>query len=1049
MDKSLFGYIWRYSKRDQIVLLLVTLTTFPILYASLELPKRIINDAIGGAQGDVTVLGVSLSQIQFLLFLCAGFLLAVTVNGLLKMRLNTMKGVLAERLLRRFRFQLLTRILRFPRPYFRHTSQGELVSMVTSEAEPMGGLMGDMLSQPVFQAGQMMTILVFLFAQSFWFGLASVALIPLQAWIIPKLQRQINLLNRDRIQEVRRLASDIGETAAGVSDIRINGGLRYRMSLFSDRLGKLFSIRFEIFQKKFFMKFLNNFINQLTPFFFYSVGGYLAIKGEITIGALVAALAAYKDLSSPWRELLAYYNQSQDMALRWETVIERFAPNTLVADHLFEDPPKSATSLKEDIEINNVTVRDEEGQNVLVNINLVIPQGARIAVKTNNESAAQAFADVLTREIIPQRGSVKIAGHELNTLHQATLAGCIGYVHSNPNILRGTLGENLLMPLKTEPIIDADVHQKIKSFQQEAKRSGNSTDPFEADWIDPEVAGLKSSNDIRDWWFQLVQAMGIDDFMVRRALRSQIDVSRHQALTEAIVPLRPEIAKRLTEAKLDDVVYRFHPDKFNAVSPLGANLLYALPTRKLTQLSLSREINFVQIMRAQGIANELTNMSATLIESLTATFGHDGTNHPLFQRLNIDEELYKRLGAIVKKRQSVGDADLPDEDYALILTVPFAFSAEQIGPAFSEAFKERVLEIRKQNATQMLRALDGLFEPIDSNRYIPAMTLMGNAIFGRISSMAGAREKLIEDTVVNVLSEHGLRRLAAESIFDLTTSMGGENLPVVFRERIAFSRAGIKKPDILILDNALASHAGETRELMRERISNLMPDTTKIFIENQIQRSDSYDMVIEIIDGRIDGRVTDDESQYTGPERRKNADARQDLSRKLEIVTQTALFGKLDRKQQRLLAFSAQWYKAKAGQKVFEVGQEADAAYLCVSGLSGLYWVQDGESRLVTEIPPGRLIGDLAVIQNESRLLDLICIEDSVFLRIGATELLAVIENDAMVATSLLRSVGGHLTDTASRLSAMRAYAVERGVDFADLDSPIDNVSEGQNLRHP
>ena len=379
MDKSLFGYIWRYSKRDQIVLLLVTLTTFPILYASLELPKRIINDAIGGAQGDVTVLGISLSQIQFLLFLCAGFLLAVTVNGLLKMRLNTMKGVLAERLLRRFRFQLLTRILRFPRPYFRHTSQGELVSMVTSEAEPMGGLMGDMLSQPVFQAGQMMTILVFLFAQSFWFGLASVALIPLQAWIIPKLQRQINLLNRDRIQEVRRLASDIGETAAGVSDIRINGGLRYRMSLFSDRLGKLFSIRFEIFQKKFFMKFLNNFINQLTPFFFYSVGGYLAIKGEITIGALVAALAAYKDLSSPWKELLAYYNQSQDMALRWETVIERFAPNTLVADHLFEDPPKSATSLKGDIEINNVTVRDEEGQNVLVNINLVIPQGARIA----------------------------------------------------------------------------------------------------------------------------------------------------------------------------------------------------------------------------------------------------------------------------------------------------------------------------------------------------------------------------------------------------------------------------------------------------------------------------------------------------------------------------------------------------------------------------------------------------------------------------------------------------------------------------------------------
>jgi ABC-type multidrug transport system fused ATPase/permease subunit len=247
MDKSLFQFIWKYSKHDQLVLLGVTLLTFPLLYVSLELPKRIINDAIGGSGNDVSLLGLSLSQIQFLLVLCFGFLLAVLANGLLKMQLNTMKGVLAERLLRRFRFQLLTRILRFPRPFFRTTSQGELVSMVTSEAEPMGRLMGDMLSQPVFQAGQMMTILIFLFAQSFWFGLASVALIPLQAWIIPKLQRQINLLNKARIQEVRKLAADIGETAVGVSDIRINGGLRNRMSLFSDRLGSLFGIRLAIY----------------------------------------------------------------------------------------------------------------------------------------------------------------------------------------------------------------------------------------------------------------------------------------------------------------------------------------------------------------------------------------------------------------------------------------------------------------------------------------------------------------------------------------------------------------------------------------------------------------------------------------------------------------------------------------------------------------------------------------------------------------------------------------------------------------------------------
>ncbi len=1027
MEKSLFQFIWKYSKKSQLVLLAVTLLTFPILYVSLELPKRIINDAIGGSGEDVSFLGVTLSQIHFLMVLCVGFLLAVLVNGLLKMRLNTMKGVLAERLLRRFRFQLLTRIMRFPRPYFRTTSQGELVSMVTSEAEPMGSLMGDMLSQPVFQAGQMLTILAFLFAQSFWFGMASIALIPLQAWIIPKLQRQINFLNKARIQEVRKLAADIGETAAGVSDIRTNGGLRHRMSLFSNRLGNLFGIRFEIYQKKFFMKFLNNFINQLTPFFFYSVGGYLAIKGEITVGALVAALAAYKDLSSPWKELLSYYNQTQDMALRWEVVTERFAPKTLVKDTLFDGAPKAFTSLNGDIDLKGVTVYDEEGHSVLEDINLTIPKGARVAIKTNNETAALAFADVLTREIIPQRGSVQIAGHGLNDLHQTVVANRIGYASSKPYIFQGTLGENLLMPFNHEPALGADTSTNVMDWQEESARSGNSVDPFEVDWVAPKLAGFQTCDDIKEWWFQLTEAMGIDDTMVRRGLRSRLEPDTQQELMDAIVRLRPEIAKRLSVAGVDDIVHSFHPEKFNPVSPLGSNLLYAVPTRLLTQIALSQEGNFVQMLRDEGIVEYLAQMSASLIVGLTATFGTDGTDHPLFRRLNMDEDLYQRLGVIVTKRRDVGDIGLSPEDFALMLTVPFAFSAEQMGPAFSDAFKERILEIRMKSAADMVAKLDGLFRPIDPQHYLPVMTVLGNAIFGRVSNMAGAREKLIEDIVVDVLREHGLRRLVAQSIYDLATTQGGENLPAVFRERVAFSRAGIKKPDILILRDALASHDGDARSLMRERISELMPDATKIFIENQFHNPESYDLFVEIVDGRIDGVARQDDLQ--------DEDARQDLKHKLRVVAQAELFAGLDRKQQRLLAFSAQWYKVKARHVIFETGQEADASYLCVRGLAGLYWAENEDNKLlVSEIAPGRLIGDLAVIQNEPRLLDLIAIEDSVFLRLGASELLAVIENDAMVATSLLRSVAGHLTDTSANLRSIRAFAVERGIDFTELD---------------
>ncbi|MGJ8558055.1 MAG: ABC transporter transmembrane domain-containing protein, partial [Sulfitobacter geojensis] len=137
MERSIFSFIWKYSRREQMALLAFTLFTFPFLYATLELPKRIINDAIGAQSEVIDLLGTEVSQVQFLMVLCLGYLGAVLVHGLLKMRLNTMKGVLAERMLRRFRYRLINRMMRFPSSYFQNTSQGELVSMVTSEAEPM------------------------------------------------------------------------------------------------------------------------------------------------------------------------------------------------------------------------------------------------------------------------------------------------------------------------------------------------------------------------------------------------------------------------------------------------------------------------------------------------------------------------------------------------------------------------------------------------------------------------------------------------------------------------------------------------------------------------------------------------------------------------------------------------------------------------------------------------------------------------------------------------------------------------------------------------
>jgi ABC-type multidrug transport system fused ATPase/permease subunit len=1001
IERTLFRFIWKHSKRDQLILLAVTSTLFPILYLTLELPKRIINDAIGAQSETINVLGVELDQVTFLWLLCLAFLLAVLGHGLLKMRINTMKGILSERMLRRFRYDLIARVLRFPQPYFERVSQGELVSMITAESEPMGGLMGDMISQPVLQAGQMLTILGFLFLQSFWFGLAAVALIPLQAWLIPMLQRQINQLNKKRIQEVRVLAASIGESAAGVTALRLNGGWRYRLSAITYQLGRLFEIRFQIYQKKFFMKFLNNFIGQLTPFFFFSIGGYLVLQGSVSLGALVAALAAYKDLSSPWKELLAYYNQTQDMALRWQIITERFAPVGMMDAALFEGDPKDVPRLTGDIVLDHVSLRDADGNPVLDDISATLPGGGVIAIMSSSEEDRRAFTEMLTREVVPSSGAITVAGHNLSRMHHGVIARRIGRATSRPLMFQGTFGDNVLMSLRYRPKGDG----RDSAAFREAQRAGNSGDPFDGEWLDPGLAGVGSTEDLRDWWLQLVEGMGSDTALFQRGLEQRFEPAGHPDLARTLVALRPKVQAAVEKAGLRRHAFFFLPDLYNPAMPVAENLLFAVPRQPITRELLAEQTEFMARLKTLGLDADLIRIASDVIDVLRQTFGLDGTGHPLFRNLGLDPATYEAAVDLVERLRGGKARILESADMALLLTVPFRISAEQIGPAFDTAITERIVALRQSHGKALQSTLGGLFAPLDIETFAPGLTVLENALFGKISETGGARADDLRRLISEELVAAGVLRSVVQLIYDVPIALNGQNLPSVLAEPLSVTRATIKRPDILLLDSALASYDLETRTAVHKNLRKLLPETTMIYLDDKFDSEDVFDVFLEIRQGRL---VTEADEVDAGSDSAASAD----LARKLRALQQTPLFAGLNRKQMRLLAFGARWFSAPAGEVVFNKGDEPrDGAYMITEGEAGLWLPQNGDrGTLIAQVGPGTVVGELGLIRKEPRALTMIAETDLTCLRIGEEAFMAVVENDAATAFRLLQVVAGYVS---------------------------------------
>jgi putative ABC transport system ATP-binding protein len=86
MESGIFGYIQKFSKPQQVLILLLTACSFPFLYLSYQVPKEIIDKAIGGKNpGNVEfpkdVFGFEFGQLEYLYTLCGLFLALVFING--------------------------------------------------------------------------------------------------------------------------------------------------------------------------------------------------------------------------------------------------------------------------------------------------------------------------------------------------------------------------------------------------------------------------------------------------------------------------------------------------------------------------------------------------------------------------------------------------------------------------------------------------------------------------------------------------------------------------------------------------------------------------------------------------------------------------------------------------------------------------------------------------------------------------------------------------------------------------------------------------------
>lgn len=847
MEHSIYRYVIRHSLRAQVVLTLLAIASFPFLYAFYELPKQIVNRVIQGDTGDfpAVVLDVSFTQFEYLFILCGGFLLLVVANQAFKYVINVLAGRTGERMLRRLRYDLYARVLRFPLPHFRKLSQGEIITMITAEVEPLGGFIGDAFKLPVFQGGYLLVILAFLLVQNWVMAAAAVALYPLQFYVVPKLQRRVNSFAKERVRLVRRLSDRIGETVSGVQEIRGNDPSAYERAAMSAALGEIYTVRLRIFIWKFVIKFLNNSINHLGPFCFYSIGGYFVIQGRLEIGTLMAAIAAHKDLAAPWKELLNYYQRREDARIKYEQVVTQFSPPGMLDESLQLGPPPPGARVHGELAASGLALRDDTGTVFLEGVSLGIPADAPVAVVGAPGSGREELALVLARLTSPTSGALVISGERSDRLHEGVTGRRLAFVGPHAFLFNATVRDNLLYGLKHEPGPDARPDPR---WVAEAAVAGNSTDDVNGDWIDHEALG----GDPLGRMIEVLAMVELDGDVFDLGLRGTVDARGD--LRDRLLRARRAFRERLADPAIAALVESFDADRYNDNATVGENLLFGTPVGEGFDTERLAENPWVmEVLEAEGLVPVLLEAGRTVAATMIELFSGLPPGHTAFERFSfIEADDLPEYQAVLDRAAQDGLEALAAEDRGRLLSLPFLLqpARHRLG-VVDDDLRARLLAARRRFAARLPESLRDRIQFFEADRYNAAASIQDNILFGKVAYGQARAAERVKGLVTEVIDELDLRSAVVEAGLDYPVGIGGGRLGAVQRQKLGLARAVVKRPDVLVLSDATAGLDGGTHGRIADRLFREFSGRGLIWSLHRADLARPFDRVVVMRSARV------------------------------------------------------------------------------------------------------------------------------------------------------------------------------------------------------
>ncbi len=339
------------------------------------------------------------------------------------------------------RRRVFSHLQRLPMSFFDRTPTGRLVGRATTDVEAL---------QEIFSSGVVTVLgdLVFLVAAvailltlDVHLTLAALCIVPVFLGVTAFVRRYARAAYSELRNRISQMNADLHEQVSGMPIVQLFGQERASAARFAEsndgvRDSQLRSVFWESILSAV-TEMLGSFTTALILWF----GGTAVLGGEagLTLGTLYAFVDYMQRMFVPLNDLTMKYTVLQSALVAGDRIFG-------LLDEPIETPdpvsPRRATGSGR-VEFDRVTFGYETGRPVLVDFDLTVEPGEKVAIVGATGAGKTTILSILTRLYDIQSGSIRIDGVDVREMARADLRRQVGVVAQDVFLFRGSILDNV------------------------------------------------------------------------------------------------------------------------------------------------------------------------------------------------------------------------------------------------------------------------------------------------------------------------------------------------------------------------------------------------------------------------------------------------------------------------------------------------------------------------------------------------------------------------------------------------------------------------------